>query len=87
MNLPDDLQRASTRRVRSSVSLSVVAARRLLRGVSGITLGRRIYLAAGVDVVRSLRHELVHVRQIARVGVIPFYWQWLGSTSGTGGAG
>lgn len=48
----------------------------LFRGVSGITLGRRIYLAEGADAVRSLRHELAHVRQIARVGLVMFYWRW-----------
>ena len=49
----------------------------VLRGVAGITLGRRIYLIEGADIARSLRHELVHVRQIGRYGVIPFYWRWL----------
>src|SRR5579859_3442247 len=49
----------------------------LLRGVAGITLGRRIYLAEGIDVERSLRHELVHVRQITRVGLLTFYFQWV----------
>ena len=50
----------------------------LMRGVAGITLGRRIYLAETVDVERCLRHELVHVRQIARHGLMTFYWRWLG---------
>ena len=49
----------------------------LLRGVAGITLGRRIYLGSGANVERSLRHELVHVRQIAHVGVVKFYWRWV----------
>src|SRR4051794_8260403 len=47
----------------------------LFRGVSGITIGRRVYLAVADD--RTLRHELVHVRQIARVGFFTFYWRWL----------
>lgn len=47
----------------------------LFRGVSGITIGRRVYLAVPDE--RTLRHELVHVRQIARVGFFAFYWRWL----------
>ena len=49
----------------------------LLRGVAGITLGRRIYLAAGAQADGVLRHELVHVRQIARIGMLRFYGQWV----------
>lgn len=46
----------------------------LMRGVAGITLGRRIYLDSGVaGMGRLLRHELVHVRQIERLGVVRFY--------------
>jgi len=78
MNLPDDLQLAileSRARVRYRFPWWLRAA--LLPGVAGITLGRRIYLGQGVDIVRSLRHELTHVRQIARVGFFTFYWCWL----------
>ena len=49
----------------------------LMRDVVAITLGRRIYLAANTgeaEVENLLRHELVHVRQIARLGLIRFYW-------------
>ena len=50
----------------------------LMRGVAGITLGRRIYLSDAVaDVEHVVRHELVHVRQIARVGFFTFYWRWI----------
>ena len=49
----------------------------LLRGVVGITLGRRIYVE-GEDPARTLRHELVHLRQIARLGPLRFYWTWIG---------
>ena len=48
----------------------------LLSGVVGITLGRRIYLAREVSqqqLERFLRHELTHVRQIQRLGLIRFY--------------
>ena len=51
----------------------------LLPGVVGITLGRRIYLSPKISekqVERFLRHELAHVRQIARLGLIRFYWAY-----------
>lgn len=78
MNVPDELQLA-IREARAIVRLRYPWWLRtvLMRGVAGITLGRRIYLAEGVDIARSLRHELVHVRQIARVGLIRFYLLWL----------
>ena len=44
--------------------------------VAAITIGRRIYVSssvASVDLDRLLRHELVHIRQIARHGVVAFY--------------
>ena len=46
------------------------------RGVAGITLGRRVYIEGG-DVEGTLRHELVHVRQIERLGAFRFYWSYL----------
>ena len=52
----------------------------LMRGMAGITLGRRIYLArdvGGRQMERLLRHELAHVSQIARHGFIRFYWRYL----------
>ncbi|HEU4520455.1 MAG TPA: DUF4157 domain-containing protein, partial [Thermoanaerobaculia bacterium] len=52
----------------------------LMRGVAGITLGRRIYVAphvAGKQLERLLRHELAHVAQIARHGLIAFYWRYI----------
>src|SRR6266849_10585284 len=48
----------------------------VLRGVVGITLGRRIYVE-GDDPARTLRHALVHMEQIARLGLICFYWRWI----------
>ena len=48
----------------------------LLRGVAGITLGRRVYIEGG-DVESILRHELVHVRQIKRLGLFRFYWSYI----------
>jgi len=78
MNLPEDVEAAlrdSGARVRHGYPLWLRLV--LMRGVGGITLGRRIYLADGTDGVRSLRHELVHVRQIARVGLVTFYCRWV----------
>lgn len=52
----------------------------LMRDVVGITLGRRIYLngrAAPESLERLLRHELAHVRQINRLGLLVFYWRYL----------
>ena len=52
----------------------------LQRGVVAITLGRRIYVSAkvtGDELRRLLRHELVHVEQINRLGFFRFYWRYL----------
>jgi hypothetical protein len=52
----------------------------LARGVIAITLGRRVYIAATVaeaELEQLLRHELVHVGQIARLGFFRFYWRYL----------
>ncbi len=52
----------------------------LRRGVDAITLGRRIYVApsvAGTHLERLLRHELAHVRQANRLGLLRFYWRYL----------
>ena len=48
----------------------------LLGGVAGITLGRRIYIE-GANPESILRHELVHVGQIQRLGLIRFYWTYI----------
>ncbi len=52
----------------------------LLKGIIGITLGRRIYVAADVaahHLERLIRHELAHVKQIANHGLLTFYWRYL----------
>jgi uncharacterized protein DUF4157 len=52
----------------------------LQRGVVAITLGRRIYVSAAIagdQLERLLRHELVHVQQINRVGLLRFYWRYI----------
>lgn len=51
----------------------------LFRDVAAITLGRRIYLAAGArdDQLESIiRHELAHVRQVADLGLLLFLWRY-----------
>ena len=53
----------------------------LPRNVAAITLGRRIWIArelppAEMEVL--LRHELVHVRQMERHGVVVFLARYLG---------
>ena len=51
----------------------------LQRGVVAITLGRRIYLSAAIaesHIEPLLRHELVHVRQIAQLGFFRFYLRY-----------
>ena len=48
----------------------------LMKGTLAITLGRRIYVGVGQQephFERLLRHEIEHVRQINKVGVIRFY--------------
>jgi hypothetical protein len=52
----------------------------LSKGVLAITLGRRVYIAANVaegEVEQLVRHELVHVGQIARLGILRFYWRYV----------
>lgn len=52
----------------------------LLSDVVAITLGRRVFLSARVapaSIERLLRHELAHVRQVNRHGLIGFYWRYL----------
>ena len=48
----------------------------VIRGVAGITLGRRIYIE-GSNAAAILRHELVHVRQIQSLGLWRFYWRYV----------
>jgi hypothetical protein len=77
MNLPENLQRRVDD-ARAIVRLRFPWWLRpfLLRDVAGITLGRRIYVE-GDDLSRQVRHELAHVRQIERLGLLRFYWSWV----------
>lgn len=52
----------------------------LMKDVVAITLGRRIYIRANVargSLERLLRHELAHVRQVERYGLLGFYARYL----------
>jgi len=42
--------------------------------VIAITLGRRIFLREGNPPERLLRHELAHVQQVNRLGLLRFLW-------------
>ena len=54
----------------------------LARDVVAITLGRRVYIAETIGkrsadyVERLLRHELAHVRQVNRLGLLRFLWRY-----------
>ena len=49
----------------------------LFRDVVAITLGRRVWISERVrDIEPLLRHELVHVRQMGELGVMPFLWKY-----------
>lgn len=52
----------------------------LMRDVVAITIGRRIYVSAAVaeqSLERLLRHEIVHVSQVNRIGFLRFYFRYL----------
>jgi len=49
----------------------------LHRNTIAITLGRRIYIAAGHASDALLRHELAHVRQAGELGVARFLWRYV----------
>lgn len=51
----------------------------LMRDVIAITLGTRIYVReamASASFERLLRHELAHVRQVQRLGLLRFLWSY-----------
>ncbi|MDQ3283570.1 MAG: DUF4157 domain-containing protein [Acidobacteriota bacterium] len=81
MNLPQSLAGAIEQgRVKVRVGYPWWLRHLLLRDVIAITLGRRIYVSAKVTeayLEKLLRHELAHVRQIERHGLIGFYWLYV----------
>jgi hypothetical protein len=53
----------------------------LARDVIAITLGRRIYVREVLESAsfeRLLRHELAHVRQVDRLGLVTFFGRYVG---------
>jgi hypothetical protein len=49
----------------------------LWRDVVALTIGRRVWISPQVnDIAPLIRHELVHVRQMAERGVVPFVWSY-----------
>jgi hypothetical protein len=51
-------------------------------GTDGVTLGRTIYFKRGYrPTVRLLTHELCHINQIHRLGLVNFLWQYITSSS------
>lgn len=81
MNLSGDLQQAiGEARARVRTRFPFWLRPFLMRDVVAITLGRRIYLSARAGEAaaeRLLRHELVHVQQINRLGLFRFYWLYV----------
>lgn len=80
MNISGELQQAvEAARARIRVGYPWWLRRLLFPDVIAITLGRTIFVSprfAGrpaEEVERLVRHELVHVRQVVRMGVIRFY--------------
>ena len=49
----------------------------VFRDVLAITLGRRIWIAEGHASERLIRHEMTHIRQAARLGLMRFWWRYL----------
>jgi hypothetical protein len=81
MNLPRAVEEAVAE-TRASIRIGYPWWLRLflMRDVIAITLGRRVYVSARVaeeKLERLLRHELAHVRQINRLGLLRFYRRYL----------
>ena len=51
-----------------------------MRSVAAITLGRRIYARELSEAL--LWHELTHVRQMRRLGLVRFAWRYVGEYVG-----
>ncbi len=80
MNLSPELQRAIGD-ARATVRIGYPRWLRplLFRNVVAITIGRRIWIAPGIGEVEALiRHELMHVEQMSRLGVVRFLWDYAG---------
>lgn len=80
MELPPSIERAiAETRARVRFGYPWWLRRLLMKDVVAITLGHRIYVSARVTqaaLERLLRHELAHVRQIERHGLLGFYTRY-----------
>lgn len=83
LSLPDSIRR-QIESTGARIRLGYPRWLRLLlqRDVIGITLGRTVFVSASLETKRTeleslLRHELVHVGQIARLGLIRFYVSYI----------
>ena len=75
--LADDIERIGAR-----IGIGMPLWLRALSGsrVLAITLGRHIWISEGVPpeaLARLVRHELAHVRQMRREGLVPFLHEYL----------
>lgn len=84
MNLPQAIQQSiADARAKVRVGYPWWLRPWMARDVIGITLGRRIYLSPSIAqrseeyVARLLRHELVHVAQVNRLGLLVFLWRYV----------
>jgi hypothetical protein len=81
MKLPDDIDAtiaATGARVR--IGYPWWLRRVLFANVAAITLGRRVWISSTLDerhAARIVRHELVHVRQFAELGLGRFVWRYV----------
>ena len=77
MNLSDELQQAVAESgARLRFRFPAWLRPFVFRGITAITIGRRVYVRAPAEpdgLERLLRHEIGHVRQINRIGLIRFY--------------
>ncbi len=77
MNLSDELQQAVAESgARLHFRFPAWLRPFVFRGITAITIGRRVYVRtadAPDGLERLLRHEIEHVRQINRIGLIRFY--------------
>lgn len=84
MNFPESLQQAvDDARARVRIGFPWWLRLWVARDVTAITLGRTIYLShsagqrTGAALSRLLRHELVHVKQVNRLGLSIFLWRYV----------
>lgn len=84
MDLPEELREAiGAARARVRVGYPWWLRPWLVTTVVAITLGRTIYVSSDAAtrtpafLVRLMRHELAHVHQVNRLGVVTFLWKYV----------